>query len=132
MIFVLRFRFRQRRAVVDAPVHRLQTFIDIPFIQKIDKCTGDDSLIAGAHGQVRVVPTSENAQADKIALLQVDVLFGVLSASRADLCGGHGGLLGPQLPVHFDLDWQAVAVPSWNVGGVKPLHSLHFDNKIFQ
>ncbi len=117
---------------MDAPVHRLQSFIYVAEVQKIDEGAGDDGLVLGAHGQVGLLPAAENAQALEVFPLQIDVLFGVFAAGGADLGCGHAGLFGAELPVDLDLDGQAMAVPAGDVGGVVTLHCLEPYDKIFQ
>ncbi len=76
---------------MDAPVDGLETFVDVSLVQKIDEGAGDDGLVLRRHGQIRVLPAAENAEADEIFALQVYVLFCVFTAGGADLRGGHAG-----------------------------------------
>ncbi len=132
MVFVLDFGLGQRRAVMDAPVDRLQSFVNEALVQKIDERLGDDGFVLGAHREVRIMPTAEDAQADEVPALQVDVLFGVFSARRADLTDGHVGFFRAQFVVDFVLDRQAVTVPAWDVRGIEPLHGFQLDDKVLQ
>ena len=92
MILVLDLRLRQRGAVMGAPVHGLQPFVDVALIEEINKRARNHGLIAGAHGEVWILPTPEHTQPDEILALQINVFLGVLSASGTDLGRCHGRL----------------------------------------
>src|SRR5207244_1013421 len=61
MVLIFDFSLGQRGTVMDAPVDRLQTLINITAIEKIDKSAGDDAFILRAHGQVWILPLTEHA-----------------------------------------------------------------------
>ena len=132
MVLVFHLGFRQRGAVLDAPVDRLQPFVDVAAVQKLDERAGDDGLVMGAHGEVGIVPLAQDSQALEILALQVDVLFGVLAAGGADLHGRHLGLARAQVVIHFDFDGQAVAVPARHVGRVEARHGLGLDDEVLE
>ena len=85
MIRVFDLGFGERGAIFDAPVDRLEAFVDVAAIQKIDERAGDDRLILRAHGEIGIVPAAEHAEALEIRALDIDVLFRVLAAGAADL-----------------------------------------------
>ena len=95
MVLIFDLGFGQRGAIVHAPVHRLQSFINVAAIQKIDERARDHRFILRAHGEIRILPLPENAQADEILALQVDVFRGVFAALGADLRGRHVRFRGP-------------------------------------
>ncbi len=69
MLLVFDFGFGQRGAIVDAPVHGLQAFIYVAAIQKFDERAGDHGFVLRAHGEVRILPSPQNAEADEIGAL---------------------------------------------------------------
>jgi hypothetical protein len=130
VLLVLDFGFGERGAVVDAPVDRLEAFIDELLLEEVVEGFDDAGFVAEAHGEVGVVPAAEDADALKLAALEVDVLLGVLAAGTADGDGIHLELFAAQLLVDFDLDGKAMAVPAWDVGGVEACHGLGFDDEV--
>ena len=93
VIGVFDLGFGQRGAIVHAPVDRLEAFVDVAAIEKLDERAGDDRLILRAHGEIGIVPAAEHAEALEIVALEIDVLFRVLAARAADLHGRHLRLL---------------------------------------
>ena len=132
MVIILHFGFGEGGAMDQAPVDGLESFIDVALIQKIDERAGDHRLILRAHGEVGVVPAAENAQADEIALLQIDVLLRVLAAGETDLGGGHFGFVRSEFLIDLGLDGQAVAVPAGDVGRVEARHGFGLDDEILE
>ena len=61
-----------------------------------------------------------------------EVLLRVLAAGAADGDGVHLQLLTAKLLVDFDLDGEAVAVPSGDVGGVEASHGFGLDDEVFE
>jgi hypothetical protein len=116
VVFVLDLGFGQGRAVVNAPVDRLQSFIYVAAVEKLDEGAGDDRFVVRAHSEIGLVPPAEHAQTDKILTLKIHVFFGIFAAGFADLGGRQGGLFGAQLLIDAALDGQSVAVPAGDVG----------------
>ncbi len=77
-------------------------------------------------------PPPENPQALKLGPLQVEILLGVLAAGAAYGDRRHFQLLAAQFFVDLDLDGQAMAIPTGNVGGIEPRHGLRLHHKILQ
>ena len=72
VVFVFHFRLGQRRAVVNAPVNRLQPAIDISLLEKREEGAGDGRFVLRIHGQIRAVPLAENAEPLEIPLVRFD------------------------------------------------------------
>ncbi len=132
MILILDLGLGERGAIVHAPVHRLETFIYVAAIQKIDERARDHRFVLRAHGEIRVLPLAENAEADEIGALQVDVLFGVLAALGADLRGGHLRFARAQFVVDLDLDGKPMTIPAGDVGRIVALHRFELDDEILE
>ena len=64
VIFVFDFGFGKRGAVVEAPVHRLASAVDVPLFHEIQERAGDGGFVFVAHGQVGIVPSAENSPVD--------------------------------------------------------------------
>jgi hypothetical protein len=101
-------------------------------VQELDEGARDHRLVLGAHGEVRIVPLPQHAQALEVPALQVDVFLGVLAAGAANLDGRHLGLAGTQVLIHLDFDGQPVAIPPRHVRGVEARHGLRFDDEILE
>ena len=132
VVGVLDFGFGERGAVADAPVHRLETFVDVALIEEIDKRASDHGLILGAHREVWIFPAAEDAEALEIGPLDIDVLLGVLAAGAADLARGHLRFLGTEFAIHLDFDGQAVAIPAGDVGRIETGHGARLDHEILE
>src|SRR6185312_5508137 len=117
---------------MDAPIDGFKASVNVFIVQKIDKSAGYYRLILRAHGQVRIVPAPKYPKPNERLPLQIDVFLGIAPASPADLRGRHFRLFLAQFPVHFDLDWEAVAVPAGDIGRIEALHRPGFDDEVFQ
>ena len=71
-----------------------------------------------------MIPAAEHTQALELRPLQVEVFLGVDAAGAAHRDGFHFQLFAAQLFVDFDLDGQAVAVPTGDIGGIEAGHRL--------
>ncbi len=132
MIFVFDFGFGESGAVFDAPVDGLQTFIDIAVVEEIDEGLGDDGLVFGRHGEIRIFPAAEDAETFELDAVDVDKLGGIGAAFGADFGDGHGGFALAEFLIDFDFDGQAVAIPTGDVGGVETGHGFRLDDEIFE
>ena len=132
MLLVLDFGFGEGGAVVDAPGDGLEAFVDEAVLEEVEEGLGDAGLVDGVHGGVGLGPAAEDAHADELGALEVEVLLRVLAAGAADLDGIHFELFAAELLVDFDLDGQAVAVPAGDVGGVEAGHGLGLDDEVFE
>ena len=132
MVRVLDFGFGEGGAVVDAPGDGLEAFVDEAVLEEVEEGLGDAGLVDRVHGGVGLEPAAEDAHADELGALEVEVLLGVLAAGAADLDGVHLELLAAELLVDFDLDGEAVAVPAGDVGGVEAGHGAGFDDEVLE
>jgi len=85
VVFVLHFRFRERGIVVDAPVDRLASAIDVSLFHEIQESTGDGGFVRMAHGEVGIVPAAEDTKAFEVAFVLLNVAGGVSTAALAEL-----------------------------------------------
>ena len=129
---VLDFGLGQRRAVVDAPVDRLQSAINEALFEEPVKHLQRPSLVVARHGFVRLIPAAKAADALKLRGLQIDVFLRIGAAGIQHLGDRHLQLFAAELLVDFDLDRQAMAVVAGNVGRVEAGHGLRLDHKVLQ
>ena len=87
VVRIFDFGFGQGGAILDAPVDRLEAFINVAAVEEIDERASDYGLVMRAHGEIRIVPLAQDAETLEIGALDIDVLFGVLAAGAADLDG---------------------------------------------
>ncbi len=132
VVLVFDLGFRQRGAVGEAPVHRLEALVDVAAVDELDEAACDGGFIVGRERQVWFVPAAKHAQAAKLGPLDTDPLERVLAALFADLGDGHFGLAGPQFLVDAVLDGKAVAIPTGHVGGVESGHALGLDDEVLE
>ena len=127
---ILDFGLGEGGVVVDAPVDRLEAFVDEAALEEGVEGLEDGALVAEGHGEIGVVPAAEDAEPLELAALEVDVLLGVLAAGAADGDGLHFEFFAAELLVDLDLDGEAVAVPAGDVGSVKAGHGLGLDDEV--
>ena len=58
---IFNFRFSQRSLVMDAPVHRTQSFIDSALFHEVEQQAHDHRFVLRIHGGVRAVPAAKDA-----------------------------------------------------------------------
>ena len=131
VIFVLDFRLRQRRRIVNAPVDRLQPAVDIALFDEGQEGVCDARLIAWIHCQVRLFPSAKDAQALEVAPVLVHETQCKLAAHGSKL-GGTDGPFAPKFLFHLRFDGQPVAIPARYVGRAKAGHALRFHHHVLQ
>src|SRR5438045_8050017 len=117
VIFVLNLRFRQRRGIEQTPVDGLASAVHVAFLHEIEKRIGDRRLIIEAHGEVWIVPSSENTEPLEIFFVLFDVARREFPAQFAKL-RRRNFAFSAKLFFHLRLDRQTVAIPSGNVRSV--------------
>ena len=129
---VLNFRLCKRGFVFGAPVDRLESLVDITLAVHLPENLDLPCLKRGIHGQIRVLPISQNAQADKLFPLNVHILLRKLMAGSAELRDRH--LLAVDLVLFDDsrLNGHAVVVPSGHIRHAITGHCLVLIDKILQ
>ena len=131
-VVILYFRFCQRRTAVHAPVHRLRAFVQVAVTDDFAQRTDDVGFGFEIHGQVRMRPVAQHAQTDKVSALTVNLGGSVFAAFRAEFCGGELLTRLTVLLLHFQLDWQTMAVPARNVRRVISRESFGLHDNVFQ
>ena len=131
-VFIFHFRFGERGAAVQTPVHRLVAAHHMAVSHNLAQGADDARFCLRLHGEIGVCPVAEDAEADEIGLLQLDLARRIGAAGgaefgRADLRARFADLL-----LDFLLNRQAVAVPAGNVGAVKTEQMAGFGDDIFQ
>ncbi len=132
MRLVFDLGLRQRRAAIQAPVHRLGA--------QIDMAVGDDlaqradllGLVLRIHRHVGPVPVAEHAESLEIPPLQVELLLRIVATGGAKSPCVQLLADTPVLLLHLHLDRQAMAVPARHVGGVVAIQRARLDHQILQ
>ena len=122
VVLILNLRLSQGGLVVGAPVHRLEALVDIAVLIHSPENFHFLRLEGGGHGEVGVLPVTDDAHALKALPLHVHIVLGELVAGGAELGDGHG--LAVELVLLDDgaLNGHAVVVPAGDVGGEIPPH----------
>jgi hypothetical protein len=129
LVLVFDLGLRQRRAAVEAPVHRLQALEQVAGPVQVADRADLVGLVAEGHGQVGIAPVAEHAEADEILLLPLHLFGREAAAQFARLVGGQVLAVGL-----FDLvfDRQAVAVPARHIGRVEAGQGLGTDDHVLE
>gem|GEM_PF-2438119 len=132
LVGVLHLGLGERRAAVDAPVHRLAALVDVAALKDARERAHDIRLEAVIHGEIRVIPGAEHAQALEVGALAVHLPGGVVAAGVAEL--GRADLLSglALFALHLQLDGQAVAVPARHIGRVQAVEGARLDDDVLQ
>ncbi len=117
---------------MDAPVNGLLALVDEPLLDEFAERARDGRLILEVHRQVQVIPVAKDAQALELAAHHVDEARGVSAAGAAEIRWRHVALLGAELAVDLQLDWQPVAVVAKHVRRVVAHHRARLDDEILQ
>ncbi len=131
-VLVLDLRFGQRRTAIQAPVHRLEALVHVAVLDDGGEGAQLLRLEPGIHGEIRVFPIAEHAEALEVLALRVDLLLGIRSAGGAERLGVD---LLPHAPVgflHLHLDGEAVAIPTGNVRRVVSVEGARLDDDVLQ
>ena len=132
MVFVLDFGFCQGGFVVNAPVHRPQSFVDKILLEKGIKSLQYDRFILRTHGRVGIIEASEHADTFELLALKIKKFLGVAAALQTNIYGFHLQFFATQHLVNFDLDGQTMAVPTRDIGRVESGHCLRLDNEVLE
>lgn len=97
IILVFDFSFSQGRFAVRAPVNGLQAFVDVAFLGHFPEDADLSDFDGLAQGQVRMVPVTEDTEADEVFLLFFHAGQGVVTAFGTQVEGPFRGGSGPYL-----------------------------------
>ena len=132
IVLVLDLRFGQRRLVVGAPVHGLETLVDVAVAVHAAENANLLGFKAGVHGLVGVLPVAHHAHTLEALALDVDIVVGKLVAGGAEVRHAHGLVVQLVLLDDGGLDGHAVVVPAGDIGGVVAPHGVHTGDEVLQ
>ena len=122
----------QRRAAVDAPVHRLLALLHMAVGDNPAQRAHDVGLAAEIHRQIGPLPIAEDAEPLEVAALTIDLSGGVLAAGDAKL--GGADLVARLALFLLDLEFnrQTVTVPARHIGRVQTVERARFDDDVLE
>ena len=94
----------------------------------------DHALCVEIHRQIRFIPIAVDAKALEFFTLHIDPVSGKLAALTAEFVDWNGVFVLALLAVLFfdlPLDRQTVAIPTWDVTGIKTHHLVGPHDHIF-
>ena len=68
-------------------MHRLETFVQMVIVDNTSQGTDDIRFKAKVHGEIGIIPITQNAHTNKIFFLFVDLACGIVSAFLSKLTG---------------------------------------------
>ena len=128
-ILIFHFRFGQGRAAIQTELHRLGTAIQITGLINLTQRAHGIGFGFEVHGQIRIVPIAQHAQADKIAFLLGNLLGGVFAAQPTET--RHRHILAVQF-FHHHFNRQAVAVPTRHIRRIEARQRFAAHDDVFQ
>ena len=132
LVLVLHLRLGQRRAAIGAPVNRLVAFDHMAVGHDPPERTDDVGLEPVVHGQVRIVPVPQHAQAHEVRALAVHLLAGIVAARLAEIGGADLSAGLAHLLLHLQFDGQPVAVPARHIGRIEAVKSAALDDNVLE
>ena len=132
LVLVFHFGLGQGRPAIRAPVHRLETVVDVAVFDDPAESAQDVGLECEVHSQIRMVPVPEDREALEVLALPLHLGRRVFPAGMAEAGRVHLNPCFPELLLHFKLDRQAVAVPARNERGVVAAQQPGFDDDVLQ
>ena len=130
VLAVLDLGLSQRGAAVRAPVHGLQTLVDVALLGHLAEDLDLTCLKLRLQGQVGVLKVTDNAQTLELVAHDVDVLGGKLFTDLAQLQLGDVLLLVTHRGQGLQLNGQAVGIKAGHIGSLIALHVLFADDDI--
>src|SRR5262249_30016773 len=131
-VFVFDFRFGKSGAAIKAPVHGLQTPIQMAVRDDLAERAHLLRFVARIHRQIRPLPVTEHAEPLEVGALRIDLLRGEFAAggterARIELVPGSSVLL-------FDgeFDRQSVAIPAWNIWRIEARDRARLDDDVLE
>ena len=105
-------------------MNRLKALNQVTVFGNFTQSTDDIGFRFKIHGEIRIVPVTENTQSLKIITLRIYLGSGILATFLSELGGSN--LLSRLTNKTFNLkfDWQTVTVPAWNVRSIKTAKGL--------
>ena len=129
---ILDLRLGQRRAAVEAPMHRAQAAVNVAVFDQVPQYANLGRVVFGTESQVRIGPVGDHTQAAKVLALEVDVFLGVRAAQLAQFELGHGARLGAELARNLQFDGHPVAVPSGDERRLVTHHGARAHDEVLQ
>ena len=113
-------------------MHRLEALLQVAVVDDLAQGADDVRLKGVIHGQVRIVPVTEHAQAHEVRLLAIHLLAGVFTAFLAERAGIHlvPGLA--DLLFHHQFDGQTMTIPARHIGGIKAGQGAGLDDHVLE
>ena len=108
-VFVFDFGFSQRRTAVQTPIDGLQPLVEVAFFEDLAERADLVGFGLEGHRQVGVVPFTQNAEADEVFFLALNLFGGEGAAQLAHLVAGN--VFAVQF-LDLVFDRQAVAIPA--------------------
>src|SRR6185503_5590866 len=123
------------RLVLDAPVNRSRTFVDVPTFDETREHPRGFGFVMVRHREVWIVPLAQDAESFEIPRLALQRVLSVLAADATESLNAQVALLlALFLKRSFNvlLDRQTVTVVPGNVRRVETHHRARFDDEVFQ
>ena len=130
VILILDLSLCKSSLVLGAPVHGLETLVDVAVAVHHTEDADFFCLEFLAHGAVGVLPVGDDAKTLEAFHLDADVLFGVGFTGGAEVRNAHCLVVELLLLDDGRLDRHTVVIPAGDVGGVVTAHCVGAGDKV--
>ena len=132
VIAVLDFGFRQRRAAIEAPMHRAQSPVHVAVLDHLAQHADFGRVVLRRHREIRLEPIADHSQPPEVRALQVDPFLRFGAAQLAQLELGNRARLVAELARYLVLYRHPVTVPSRHERCAISHHRARSHHEVFQ
>ena len=131
IFLVFDFSFCQSSLTFRTPVNRFQTFIDVAVGSHFTEYFDLFCFELRFQSQIRIIEVTQYAQTLKLLTLSLNVMQSVFCTDLSqfnsrDIAGNTCFFAG------FQLDWQTMSIPAWNVWSFEAAHVFLTNDEVFQ
>ena len=84
------------------------------------------------HGQIRIIPVAQHTKAHKVFFLAFHLLCRIFTAFLTEFRRRNFLVRFTYQTFHFQFNRQTVAVPAWDIRGIKTQRGFGFHDNVFQ
>src|SRR5690606_12601884 len=128
----LNFSFCQGRAAYYAPVHGLETAMQVTIFNDATQGANDVGLEFIVHGEIGIIPIAEHPQTNKIGFLSLNLFRGIFATLGAKTFYIKLVARLAKLLFNIVLNRQTMTVPAGHIGRIKAAQGAALHDNVFE